>query len=139
LLTTTSVPTGIWAATMEGLDSGFKAIAYFKVTPPVAPDCSGVPAATNVVVSPTCGPAGSSFTFAASGLQFRETAGVYLTSPRGTVIPWTRLGVDSEGKTLPPVITLRTSSGFDRGIWAVTFEGERSHNVARGYFKIYAP
>jgi hypothetical protein len=131
-------PNGIWAATMEGLTSHYKAIGYFKVTPPVAPDCSGVPAGVNVVVTPNCAPAGTSFRLEARGFQLGEQVSLYFTTPNGQVFGGsTSLGVDSEGR-LPPV-TFRTTANFDRGIWAATFEGRRSHNISTGYFKIHAP
>ncbi|GAB4209047.1 MAG: hypothetical protein OHK0022_39530 [Roseiflexaceae bacterium] len=145
LNTNPSFPTGIWAITFEGTESGNKGIAYFEVTgsapqptpPPQAGGGGQIPPSQNAVVRPESGPRGT--TFAAIGRGFRpgERIGVYVTAPDRSVYgaPF-QVGADDAG--LSDVVTFNTANdpSFPTGIWAITFEGVDSGNKAIAYFQV---
>jgi hypothetical protein len=133
-------PLGIYDVTMEGVQSHHKAIGYFKIIAPSgnSAGCDNIPASVNMTVVPTCGPAGTSFSFSATGFLPGETVGRYYTSPDGTVIPG-RSQSTATGSGTVSGITFRTTSNSPRGIWAATYEGVQSHNKAIGYFKVTGP
>ncbi|HEX2988533.1 MAG TPA: hypothetical protein VHS06_10225 [Chloroflexota bacterium] len=143
LTTGTRDPAGIWATTMEGIETHAKAIGYFKVTgsgtPPPPTGCSDVPAPVSMKVAPsTCAQGGTRFEFLGSGFTPGEKVGVYVTEPSQAVYgpPW-QIGVDGEGYT--DVVSFQTEPDFPTGIWAMTMEGVTSHHKAIGYFKILPP
>jgi hypothetical protein len=105
--------------------------------PPADPNstCAGIPARRNAVVRPECGPRGTTFEFSGSGFEGGETVGVYVTAPDQSVIgaPF-QVVADDAGNV--GGVSLTSSSGFPLGVYAVTYEGTRSHRTAIAYFKI---
>jgi hypothetical protein len=138
--TNRSVPQGVWATTLEGLTTHRKAIGYFKVTPFVQGDCSGIPAGTNMTATPNCAPAGSEFVFTATGFQPGEQVGRYYTTPIGPGINGNRFYITHADETgTVKDVTFASYEDDYRGIWAATFEGVQSERQAIGYFKILNP
>jgi hypothetical protein len=131
---------GIYAVTMEGVQSHHKAIGYFKIILPSAnaPGCDNIPASQNMTVTPNCGPVGTTFALSATGFQPGELVGRYYTSPTGEVLPGRSQSTASAGGTVSG-ITYTPSSSTPPGIWAATYEGVQSHRKAIGYFKVTAP
>src|SRR5207248_1051357 len=54
-------------------------------TPVAADPCAGIPASTNMTVTPKCAPPGTTFSFAATGFNPGELVGVYATRPDQSV------------------------------------------------------
>ncbi len=137
--TQTKDPLGIWAITMEGLASRHKAIGYFKVTPPVAVDCSGIPDNTTMTVTPKCAPAGTRFSLDAYGFTPGEIVTRYYKTPSGQGFSGSSnvLGVGPDGKLA--TATFVSASDDERGVWSATYEGQTSGHKAVGYFKVTAP
>jgi hypothetical protein len=137
--TRTTDPTGIWAATMEGLTSRRKSVGYFKVTSPVAADCSGIPENTTMIITPNCAPAGSSFSLDAYGFTPGEIVTRYYKTPSGEGFSGSSnvLGVGPDGKLA--TATFVSAVDDERGIWSATYEGQTSGHKAVGYFKVTAP
>ncbi|HEX8217616.1 MAG TPA: hypothetical protein VF914_00235 [Chloroflexia bacterium] len=113
-------------------------------TPPVGPTapptdpnttCEGIPARRNAVVRPECGPRGTVFEFSGSGFEGGETVGVYVTAPDQSVIgaPF-QVVADDAGNV--GGVSLSSGPGFPLGVYAVTYEGTRSHRTAIAYFKV---
>jgi hypothetical protein len=133
-------PLGIYAVTMEGVQTHHKAIGYFKIIAAGAntSGCDNIPASVNMTVVPDCGPAGTTFTFTATGFIPGETVGRYYTSPTGAVLPGSSQSIASSTGTVSGV-RFRSTLATEQGIWAATYEGVQSHNKAIGYFKVTAP
>jgi hypothetical protein len=142
-----SFPTGVWAITFEGVDSGKKGIAYFEVTgsnppppPPPPPGAGGggqLPPSQKAVVRPERGPRGTTFAAVGSGFTPGERIGVYVTGPDKSVYgaPF-QVGADDAGLSEPVTFRTTNDSSFPTGIWAITFEGVDSHNKAIAYFEV---
>ncbi len=100
--------------------------------------CSDVPASTNMVVTPKCGPAGTRFTFVGSGFQPGEAVGRYYTLPNGQVIEGSSQSIaDNSGGV--DGISIGTTGSSPQGIWAGTFEGVQSHRKAIAFFRVTGP
>lgn len=97
--------------------------------------CSDVPASTDMVVTPKCGPGGTHFTFVGSGFQPGEAVGRYYTAPNGQVSAGTSQSI-ADGNGGVDGISLYTISSSPQGIWAGTFEGVRSHHKAIAFFRV---
>ena len=107
--------------------------------PPTGPDCSGIPAAINMEISPSnCAPAGASFKFVGRGFSPGEIIGVYATAPDGEVIG-ADFQVEADGNGATSTVTLNTDAGLAPGIYALTMEGVDSHRKAIGYVKLTSP
>ena len=96
------------------------------------------PESVNARVSPSSGPAGS--TFVAQGLGFRpgKAVGVYVTRPDQSVdgAPF-QVGVGGDGATEEVEFTTGVES--QRGVWVMTFEGVSSGRKGFAYFLVTAP
>ncbi|MGI8589336.1 MAG: hypothetical protein ACR2M0_16875 [Chloroflexia bacterium] len=115
-----------------------QAAAPTNTPAPSGPDCSGIPASANVVVTPNCAPAGSRFDFVASGFKPSETVGIYVTLPDGKV-SGAPFQVNGEPDGRVTGIYVPTRPDAPTGIWAITYEGLSTHAKAIGYFKVTGP
>ncbi|MEO6456649.1 MAG: hypothetical protein ABIO92_00020 [Chloroflexia bacterium] len=143
---------GIWAMSYQGEDSSNLSIVWFKLVqkagagqgtptaaPPTGDPCANVPASNNVTVRPrNCAPAGTVFSFDATGFQPGENVGVYITLPDQSVFG-APFQVQANGSGAAGGVSFTTARNFPPGVWAITFEGVTSRRVAVGYFKITAP
>ena len=111
-------------------------------TPPAATpttssgaDCSGIPASSNMTVTPNCAPLPVTFNFVGRGFRPGENVGVYATMPDQAVYgaPF-QATADSSGTV--GGIRLSLGASAPTGIWAMTMEGTSSHAKAIGYFKV---
>jgi hypothetical protein len=104
-------------------------------TPATSDPCAGIPASTNMTVTPKCAPPGTVFSFAATGFNPGELVGVYATRPDQSVngAPF-QVEADSNGGVRG--VTLTTSASSQQGIWAMSMEGTQTHVKAIGYFKV---
>jgi hypothetical protein len=104
-------------------------------TPAAADPCAGIPASTNMTVTPKCAPPGTTFSFVATGFNPGELVGVYATRPDQSVngAPF-QVEADSNGGVRG--VTLSTGPSSQQGIWAMSMEGTSSHVKAIGYFKV---
>ncbi|MGA7732103.1 MAG: hypothetical protein WCD37_12630 [Chloroflexia bacterium] len=137
--TFTTDPQGVWAVTMESLVTQRKTIGYFKVTPPLPSDCSGIPENTTMTVTPNCAPAGTRFMMDAWGFTPGEIVSRHYESPSGIGYSGSSnvVGVDDQGRLA--TVTFVTFPDDERGVWIAIYEGLSSHHQARGYFKVVSP
>jgi hypothetical protein len=106
-------------------------------TPPASGE-TPLPAATNAVVSPERGPAGTTFEFVARGFRPGEKVGVYITAPDRSVAgaPF-QVTADRDGIAGASFnsAVLRGMPGMT-GVWAITFEGVDTGNKGIAYFEV---
>ncbi len=101
---------------------------------PSGPDCSGIPASTNMVVTPNCAAPGTVFEFEASGFHPGEIIGIYATRPDQSVFGARfQEPADGAGKVF---VSLTTHTDSPTGIWAMSMESTQTHVKAVGYFKL---
>lgn len=106
------------------------------VQPPQPVDiCTQVPESINAAVKPNCGPGGTVFAAIGGGFYAGENIGVYVTAPDQTVFgaPF-HVQADSGGTS--SVVTFSSQPGFPLGIYAISFEGVKSHNKAIAYLRV---
>jgi hypothetical protein len=137
--TTTKDPPGIWAITLEGLTSHRKSIGYFKVTPFVSADCSGIPASIDASVAPTCAPAGMAFKIDAHGFTQGEVVERVYKDPTGQYFGGSSkvYGVDDQGRI--ETVTFQSLPGDPLGVYSATYTGRQSGHQSIAYFKVTAP
>jgi hypothetical protein len=104
-------------------------------TPATVDPCSGIPASTNMTVTPKCAAPGTVFSFSAAGFRPHELVGVYATRPDQSV-NGAPFQVEADGSGGVGGVTLTTSPSSQQGIWAMSMEGTESHVKAVGYFKV---
>lgn len=116
---------GRWAITVGGWESGREAIAYFNL-PPRPPDIG-------LVVSPSSGPAGATFAFAAAGFEEGERVSYWLTDPDGQAIDggWLEAGRRGEVTFAWP-----TTAATKRGEWWMSAYGQRSDRLGVVSFSV---
>jgi hypothetical protein len=108
--------------------------------PPAAPpaagaDCAGIPAAQGQVVTPVCGPQGSSFHFTGQGFTPGETVVVWITWPDNTVHTASfQRTADSAGQVADVVYQTQVDSPV--GLRATARAGLTGHTHALGYFRV---
>lgn len=116
--------------------------------PSVPPAVVGaiIPAPRNATISQSFGSAGTKFTVNARGFAANEPIFAWTTSPNGVVTPLAGYaqpgrpedGTKSDGAgNLPNQVV--DSSGFQNGLWAVTYRGAGSSVEAIAYFYIGTP
>ncbi len=128
---------GVWVMTFEGVSSGRKGFAYFRVTAAAAaPGDSSAPAAVSAEISPTGGPGGTVFMMRGLGFRAGERVGVYITAPDQSVVgaPF-QVGAGGDGAS--EYVTFESEPGMSAGVYAVTFEGVSSGHRAIAYFRIW--
>jgi hypothetical protein len=126
----TDLPTGVWAISFEGVQSGRKAVAYFQIT-------AGAATNTSAAVSPASGKVGTEFEFSARGFVPGERIGIYVTMPNGDVLGARFQTVaDGNGVSEPAYFPSSSISGLMPGRYAVTFEGTVSGRKAVAYFEL---
>jgi hypothetical protein len=142
-------PAGVWAMTMEGVTSKRVAIGYFKITaaaptptrvaggPPPSCDTSG---SRNGEARPNSGTDGDVIMITARGFQRDEPVSFWFTFPDGDVIG-TEAGVEglvnADGSIGPLPIEIDSFLTDYPGTWAITFQGDRSGNLAVIFFCVY--
>jgi len=110
---------------------------------PTGPDCSGIPDPKDATITPNCGPIGTVFNITAHGFTPNEQLSFWLTMPDGEVLGTPR-PVDIGGHSGSFRDRL-DSSALDvlgsqaYGIWAITYEGAKSHHQSIVWFKITPP
>ncbi|MEI7769139.1 MAG: hypothetical protein WCI67_04125 [Chloroflexales bacterium] len=97
--------------------------------------CTQVPESISAYVEPSCGPVGTVFAAIGGGFKADENVGVYATAPDQTVIG-APFQVKADGKGTTSVVTFATDSGYPTGIYAISFEGVKSHHKAIAYFRV---
>lgn len=128
---------GIWAATYQGDRSNHKAIVYFKVTDRQAdaPAGEAVPASVRATVAPAHGWPGTVFRVTITGFQPSEPISFWLTAPDGSVVGTPRpLNIGQHTGNLRDIWP--TDDRWASGLWAVTYQGDRSNNQSIVYFRI---
>jgi hypothetical protein len=97
--------------------------------------CTQVPESVNAAIKPNCGPGGTVFAAVGGGFDKNENIGVYVTAPDQTVFgaPF-QVQADSSGTS--SVVTFSTQPGFPTGIYAISFEGVKSHHKAIAYLRV---
>jgi len=109
-----------------------KAVGYFKLTPPVPSDCSGIPSNRDAHVTPNCIKAGEHLEAKAVGIPWQY--GVFWS----TISPSGKRENGSGGYGL--VARIYTDLSTERGIWQVAFSGQYTEpDVSIGYYKILPP
>jgi hypothetical protein len=95
----------------------------------------GVPESINAAIKPNCGPGGTVFAAIGGGFDKNENIGVYVTAPDQTVFgaPF-QVQADSSGTS--SIVTFSTQPGFPTGIYAISFEGVKSHHKAIAYLRV---
>ena len=139
-------PPGIWALTMEGLDSRNKGIGYFKITaeaptptrtPGGAPATCDTSSSRNGEARPNNGRPGDTLQVTARGFQPGETISFWITWPDGYVAG-TETGVEGlvrpDGSIGPFPWTIEEDDADFPGVWGLTFQGDSSRNMAVIYF-----
>lgn len=104
--------------------------------PPAEVDiCTQIPENINAYVEPNCGPGDMIFAAIGSGFAPGENVGVYATAPDQRVLgaPF-QVRADRDG--ISDVVTFHPGANAPLGIYAITFEGVKSHNKAIGYFRV---
>lgn len=109
---------GRWAITVGGWESGREAIGYFDL-PPFTPD---IP----LTVSPTNGPASTTFTFAATGFDEGEQVSAWLTAPDGQAMDVAAVVAGRNGRV---AFTWVTTEDTPAGPWMLTAYGQRSDRL----------
>jgi len=121
-----------------------------QILPPVGGTVVGqvgvvIPASRDASLQPILGPAGTKFTVDAVNFRADEAIFAWLTSPDNRIIPLpgyanpgepTGIKPDANGKLLGQVID---SSGFQPGLWAVTYRGAGSEHESVAYFYVGTP
>ena len=108
--------------------------------PPTAPpapgaDCAGIPAAQGQVVTPACGPQGTTFHFTGQGFTPGETVVVWITWPDHTVHTASfQRTADAAGQVAE--VGYQTQVDSPVGLWATTMAGLSSHTQAIGYVRV---
>jgi hypothetical protein len=102
---------------------------------PAVDICTQVPESVSAAVKPNCGPAGTVFSAIGGGFTKNENIGVYVTAPDQTVIG-APFQVQADGSGTSSVVTFSTQPGFPSGIYAISFEGVKSHHKAIAYFRV---
>lgn len=99
----TALP-GMWMMIAQGKASAEPRIIQFEITPPTSPPPGLPPAPTEPPrpphrVTPSSGPAGTTFTFEAEGLEPDERFGFWANAPDRTIYPGEReVHVDDNGR-----------------------------------------
>ena len=108
--------------------------------PPAAPpaagaDCAGIPSGQGQVVTPACGPQGTTFAFTGQGFTPGETVVVWITWPDNTVHT-ASFERTADGTGQVAGVTFQTQADSPAGLWALTMAGLTSHAQAIGYFRV---
>ncbi|NNJ11578.1 hypothetical protein EKD04_014670 [Chloroflexales bacterium ZM16-3] len=102
---------------------------------PPADICTQIPASVNAYVEPNCGPGGTVFGAIGGGFASGESIGFYVTAPDQSVIGTPdQVKADKDG--ISGVAAFYSSVNSAPGIYAISFEGVKSHHKAIGYFRI---
>ncbi len=116
---------GRWAMTVHGLTSGREAIAYFDV-PARAAD---IP----LMVSPTSGKAGTTFTFASDSFAASETVNYWLSGPDNRAYQGGTLIANLNGQVS---FTFTIGSGTLPGMWVMSAYGMESDHQGAAVFTV---
>jgi hypothetical protein len=109
---------GRWAITVGGWESGREAITTFDA-PVRVPDI-------NLAVSPPDGPAGTTFTFAATGFEEGERVSYWLTGPDGRAVDGDWLKAGRVGRV---EFAVSMNADVPRGQWVMTAYGQSSDRL----------
>lgn len=139
---TSSLPAGQYSMVFQSAKTGYQAIVYFKVmdagaaapAPTAAPQ-TGVPASQDAAVQPISGAQGTKFTAVGTGFKSGENIGVYITEPGGSVFG-APFQVQANDSGTSDVVSVYTDSSWPAGVYAISFEGVKSHHKAIAYFQI---
>lgn len=114
------IPSGFWQFVAHGADSGVQKVVTFEITTSAS---TPAPGQTNVI--PSVGPAGSTFTFYASGFTADERVGYWLNSPAGAVVTIDdqQHYANSDGQFST---TWAAPSAVTPGIWQLVAQGTQS-------------
>lgn len=100
-------------------------------------DCSGIPTSPQgVVATPSCGPYGTQFHFAAPGFTPGEQIQVSVLRPNGSQGAPLADTADASGNSTQVIITALSPLP---GVWQITFAGVDSGKTATGFFKLTGP
>ncbi|MDQ2805715.1 MAG: hypothetical protein M3Z04_02150, partial [Chloroflexota bacterium] len=107
-------------------------------SPPSSGGCGGMPAASGVVITPLCGPPGTTFTLNGSGFTPGEVVVSHYVDPDGAThsLAKGQSTANETGAVCCPLLTIRTSAGL--GVYKIEMQSE-SGKIATGYFKVLAP
>ncbi|HKP52608.1 MAG TPA: hypothetical protein VJ183_08140 [Chloroflexia bacterium] len=143
-------PAGIWALSMEGIDTHHKGIGYFKITAP-APTPTRTPAGTPSGPPPPCdtsssrngeavpnnGRPGDVLQITARGFTPGETVSFWITWPDGYVTG-TEHGIEGlvnpDGTIGPLEWEILDEDADYPGVWGLSFQGDDSGNKAVIFF-----
>jgi hypothetical protein len=132
-----SFPVGVWAVTFQGDRSGNESIAYFRIVdrPPLPAQVEPTPPGKDATITPAAGWPGTVFRLAASGFTPNEPLSFWLSAPDGSTVGTPRpLNVQHGGafRNFP----VYSDEEFQPGVWAITFQGDRSGHQSIGYFRV---
>ncbi len=114
------------------LGNEVRAILDTPVDPCVSP---GVPESDSAAVRPNCGVGGTVFVAVGAGFDTGELIGVYITAPDQTVFG-APFQVPAGKDGLSNIVTVTTKPSFPLGVYAISFEGVKSHHKAIAYFRV---
>jgi hypothetical protein len=116
---------GRWAITVHGLESNLEVISYFYL-PYRGPDLP-------LAVSPTSGPAGTTFAFNTDGFRSTETVSFWATAPDGRAIEGGAITATLTGRA---VFTYTTPADAQAGSWTMSAYGQKSDRLAVTTFTV---
>jgi hypothetical protein len=115
-----TAPGGQWTMVGQGQDTDLIVRIGFMIT-------DGAPQTPPASVSPERGGAGTTFTFTASGYEYGERVGYWLTLPDGSIQRFDKeLRADKEGRV---VWSYTARSGAARGIYVMAARSSQSDDV----------
>ncbi len=104
---------------------------------PSSPQQQRIPPSINATVTPSSGPPGTTFAFAAFGFNPGERVGIWLTAPdQSTFDAGFQADANDDGSIVDEGIALETDESFPGGIWSFNARGVNSGVEAVGYFLI---
>lgn len=132
-----SFSAGLWAFTMQGDTSSHEAIVYFRIVdrPGLPARVEAVPDGKNGVATPKFGWPGTIFRITVTGFTPNEPLSFWLTSPDGSVSGTPR-PINAQHPGRIQGFPIYSDEEMQAGVWAVTFQGDKSGAQSIAYFRI---